>query len=257
MSLPETPPCSFDLSGKVALVTGSSSGIGLEIARGLLRQGASVAIHGRNLDRAQALARTLGARALGCAFDLADPAQRTLGLAMVRDSVGDIDILVNNAGARHRQPLSSLSLADIRQVFEVNLFGAIELCRAVLPAMCESGFGRIVNVSSLSGHLARDGDFAYPISKQALEAMTRVLAVEYGRHGVTCNAVAPATIATEFNRELLTTEANLARIRQRNPQQRAGEPAEVVGAVLFFASPAASYVNGQTLRVDGGYSVQF
>lgn len=257
MPAPITPEASFDLTGKTALVTGSCSGIGLEIARGLLRHGARVAIHGRNVRRAQKLAEQLGPHAVGCAFDLANAAQREQGLATVRQALGEIDILVNNAGVRNRQPLSGLSLDDIRQVFEVNLFGAIELCRAVLPAMCRNRYGRIVNVSSLSGHLARDDDFAYPISKQALEAMTRVLAVEHGKHGVTCNAVAPATIATDFNRTLLTTEANLARIRQRNPQQRTGEPSEVVGAVLFFASPAASYVNGQTLRVDGGYSVQF
>jgi len=257
MIQPDQPASQFDLTGKVALVTGSCSGIGLEIARGLLGQGARVAIHGRDPERARQLAATLGPHAQSCAFDLADAAQRAQGLAAVRQSLGEIDILVNNAGARHRRPLAALSLDDIRHVFEVNLFGAIELCRAVLPAMCRAGYGRIVNVSSLSGHLARDDDFAYPISKQALEAMTRVLAVENGRHGVTCNAVAPATIATDFNRELLSSEANLARIRQRNPQMRTGEPCEVVGAVLFFASPAASYVNGQTLRVDGGYSVKF
>ncbi|MBO1112261.1 SDR family NAD(P)-dependent oxidoreductase [Bordetella petrii] len=257
MTTPDPSTSPFDLAGKTALVTGSNSGIGLEIARGLLRLGARVAIHGRDAARARQLAAQLGPQACWCAFDLADAAQREQGLAAARQSLGEIDILVNNAGARHRRPLADLSLDDIRQVFEVNLFGAIELCRAVLPAMCRSGFGRIVNVSSVSGHLSREGDFAYPISKQALEAMTRGLAVEYGRHGVTCNAVAPATIATEFNRELLSQEANQARIRARSPLMRCGEPSEVVGAVLFFASPAASYVNGQTLRVDGGYSVKF
>jgi gluconate 5-dehydrogenase len=197
----------------------------------------------------------LGPNAHGFAFDVADAAQRERGLSAIAQELGPIDILVNNAGVRDRRPLSELSAADIKNVFEVNLFSAIELCRGVLPTMRDAGYGRIINVSSIAGHLVRNDDFAYPISKQALEAMTRVLAAEYGRYGITCNCIAPATIATDFNRQFLSSEENTARIRARNPVMRSGEPDEVSSAVVFFASPGASYVNGQTLRIDGGFSI--
>ena len=251
----EQPTDRFDLTGRTALVTGSCKGLGLEIAKALLQHGARVAVHGRDTGQARDVATVLGPNARGVAFDVADAVWRERGLAAIAQELGAIDILVNNAGVRDRRPLGELSAADIKSVFEVNLFSAIELCRGVLPAMCASGYGRIINVSSIAGHLVRDDDFAYPVSKQALEAMTRVLAAEYGRYGVTCNCIAPATIATEFNRQFLASEDNTARIRARNPVGRSGKPDEVSGAVVFLASRSASYVNGQTLRIDGGFSI--
>lgn len=253
-------PDSFSLQGRVALITGSSQGLGLEIARGYAAAGAKVIVHGRSSAKAAQVCEQLSAAGLDAdwlAFDIADGAGRTQAFDAIQARHGRLDILVNNAGVRARSPLAELSEADIHRVVGTNLLAAIEMSRLAAALMRKRQYGRIINITSLQGRLARSGDFIYPITKQALEAMTRVAAVELGKDGILCNAIAPGTFATEFNRELTTKRENIETMQRRNPLRRWGEPSEIVGPAIFLASAAASYVNGHTIVLDGGYSASF
>ncbi len=249
----------FSLTGKTALVTGAVRGLGFEIARGYAQAGARVIVHGR---RANEVAQTVaglteqGLHAVGAVFDLDDHAGVSAELTRLFDAHGHIHVLCNNAGVRDRRGLQSLDMADVRRVIETNLLSVIHLCHGVLQRATQADV-RIVNITSLQGHLMRPADFAYPIAKQGVESMTRAIAVEYGPRGVRCNAIAPGSFATSFNEKLLAQPENMARVMQRNPLQRWGRPQEIVGPALFLASDASSYVNGITLKVDGGYGISF
>ncbi len=250
----------FSLHGRVALVTGSSQGLGFEIARGFADAGATVIIQGRNAEKAEQACKALvdeGHDAYWQAFDIADGLVRSMAFDEIRQRHGRLDILVNNAGIRARRPLVDLSERDILTLINTNLLAAIEMSRLATELMREHSYGRIINITSVLGRLVRRGDFIYPISKQALETATKVIAVEMGRDGILCNAIAPGTFATEFNQELISKPENIERMRSRNPLQRWGKPSEIVGPALFLASEASSYVNGQTIVLDGGFSLMF
>lgn len=250
----------FSLRDRVALVTGSSQGLGLEIARGFATAGAKVIIHGRDPDKAAhacELLKAPGSDVHWLAFDIIDSAARADAFRKVKEHFGRLDILVNNAGMRARRPLAELSEADIQAVVNTNVLAAIEMSRLAAALMRQNRYGRIINVTSLQGRLARYGDFIYPITKHALETMTRVAAVELGRDGILCNAIAPGTFATDFNRDLIAKPENIEKMLSRNPLQRWGNPAEIIGPAIFLASEACSYVNGHTLLLDGGYSASF
>ncbi|SEN08251.1 gluconate 5-dehydrogenase [Sphingomonas gellani] len=244
----------FDLKGRSAVVTGASGGLGFAIARGLALAGADVRVHGRDPIRtAEAVARIVaeGGRATAMIADLEDEQALTDTVA----TIGPLDILVNNAGRRDRRPLADLTRADVRRMLEVNLVAPFDLVRLLAPGMRAGG--RVVNVTSIAGPIARAGDAAYTASKGALEALTRALAAELGPRGTTVNAVAPGFFATDANAGMVADAAVAQHLRSRTALGRWGKPEEIVGAVLFLASPAASYITGQVLAVDGGYTAHF
>jgi len=244
------------LKGKTALVTGSTQGLGLEIARGLLNAGADVFIHGRDLKTVNQACEELRRhfKNVGSVvFDLRDEA----GMDAELKKIGKLDILVNNAGIRKRHDLESLTLEEMDEVVRNNLMTTIALCKKTIPGMKDRGWGRIVNVTSIQGSLVRANDFIYPITKKAVETMTKGLAVAYGQYGITCNSIAPGTFETEYNAKLISQKEVVENMERRNPMKRWGRPEEIVGPALFFCSDMSTYVNGQCLKVDGGFTISF
>lgn len=250
----------FSLKGQVALVTGSCQGLGLEIARGFAEAGATVLIHGRDVDKARRVSASLqdsGLSSDSCSFDVNNKADREKAFETIGERYNGLQILVNNASIRARKTLTDLSASDITEIVNTNLLATIEVTRLAVGLMRPQRYGRIITISSIAGRMVRFGDFVYPITKQALDTMTRSVAVEYGRDGIVCNGIAPGTFATEFNSDLVAKPGNIQKMQERNPLQRWGDPKEIVGPAIFLASSAASYVNGHTVVADGGFSIAF
>jgi len=240
----------IDLTGKVAFVTGSTRGIGLGVATALHAAGAKVAIVGRDVAKAQAVAATLGERAVGVSCDVADGGQVEAAIAAAEQALGPIDILVNNAGLTRDNLLLRLSETDWDTVLDANLKGAFFTTRAVVKGMMKRRSGRIINVTSIVGLTGNKGQANYAASKAGLIGFTKSVAKEYASRGVLVNAIAPGFIETDMTAAL--PEDGRTALLEGIALGRLGRPEDVAGAVIFLASDLAAYVTGQVLVVDGG-----
>ncbi|MFD1509416.1 3-oxoacyl-[acyl-carrier-protein] reductase [Lacimonas salitolerans] len=243
----------FDLTGKCALITGASGGIGGAIATALHGAGATVGLSGTRVEPLEALAAELGERAHVLPCNLSDPDAVDALPKQAVAAMGAVDILVNNAGITRDQLFMRMSDDEWQSVIDVNLTAAMRLCRGVMRPMMKSRWGRIVNISSVVGAIGNPGQANYAAAKAGLVGMTKSIAYEVASRGITANAVAPGFIATAMTDKL--TEDQKAKIYEQIPAGRMGTPEEIAAAVLYLASPEAGYVTGSTLHVNGGMAM--
>jgi gluconate 5-dehydrogenase len=245
----------FKLDGRVALVTGSSAGIGEALARGLANAGAHVVINGRSAAKVAAVAdaiRAAGGSATESTFDVTDGGAVAAAVGRIEAEAGPIDILVNNAGIQRRGPLDEISEAAWRELMATNLDGPFLVAQAVARCMMPRRRGAIINICSVNSELGRPTIAPYTASKGALKMLTKGMAIDWGRHGIRVNGLAPGYFKTELNKALYTNEQFSSWLTGRTPLERWGEVGELVGAAVFLASDAGSFVTGHILYVDGG-----
>ncbi len=245
----------FDLAGRRALVTGSGQGIGFALARGLAAAGAEVVLNGRTAARLEPAAETLrgaGATVHLLPFDCTDHAAAQAAVDRFEAATGPIDILVNNAGMQHRTPLEDFDPEDFERLMRTNVSTVFNVGQAVARHMIRRGEGKIVNVCSVQTALARPGIAPYTASKGAVANLTKGMCADWAKHGLQVNGLAPGYFATELTQALVADEAFTTWLAARTPAGRWGRVEELVGACVFLASPASSFVNGHILFVDGG-----
>lgn len=245
----------FDLTGQRALVTGSSQGIGLALARGLAGAGARVVLNGRDTAKLEAAAEALrgeGAEVALLPFDVTDHGAAREAIDGFEAEVGAIDILVNNAGMQFRTPLEDFPADKFQQLLSCNVASVFNVGQAAARHMIARGAGRIINIASVQTALARPGIAPYTATKGAVGNLTKGMATDWARHGLNCNAIAPGYFDTPLNAALVADPEFSAWLEKRTPAGRWGNVEELVGACIFLAAPASSFVNGHTLYVDGG-----
>jgi gluconate 5-dehydrogenase len=252
--VPDSP---FDLTGRRALVTGSTRGIGAAMAAGLARAGTTVVLHGRDqarVDQAQAQlsAEVPGADVHGCAFDVADSGAIIAQARRLDAELGGIDVLVNNAGMQLRSPLTEFPLDGWIQVLNVNLTSCFVLAQELARGMLARGHGKIINICSLQTQLVRASTSAYAAAKSGLGSLTRTMCAEWAAGGIQANGLAPGYIGTDLNTVLVEDEEFSAWVRGRTPAGRWGMPEDLAGPAVWLASSASDFVNGQVIYVDGG-----
>ena len=246
----------FSLAERVALVTGASRGLGLEIARAMARAGAHVLVNSRSPERMADFAAQITAEGLSAEplpFDVADREASGLAFDRIEQRFGRLDIFVFNVALRMRLPLDRISTEEFQHMLTVDLTSAYTLGKRAGALMTKAGWGRIIFITSIAGELANRNDAAYIAAKAGLTGLMRAFAFEFGSDGVTCNAIAPGAFETESNLDI--PPERLERVRKRTPVGRRGHTHEIAGPAVFLASDEASYINGHVLTVDGGYSI--
>lgn len=245
----------FDLSGRCALITGASQGLGYVLARGLARHGARIIINARDVTRLRAAVQRLqaeGHAVHALPFDVTDPEAAQAAIHLAESEFGPIDILINNAGMQHRAPLDQFPTEQWDALMRTNISSIFYVSKPAAAHMIRRGRGKIINIASVQSELARPGIAPYTATKGAVRNLTRGMATDWARYGLQINAIAPGYFNTELTRALVDDAAFTQWLNQRTPAGRWGNPDELVGAAVFLASDASSFVNGHTLYVDGG-----
>ena len=250
---------SFDLTGRTALITGSSAGIGFALARGLAGAGARIVLNARNADKLEAAAAALrgeGADIVTASFDVTSGAAVKEAIDRIEREVGPIDILINNAGMQRRAPLDQFEEAHWHELMKTNLDSVFLVGQAVARHMIGRKHGKIVNVCSVQSELGRPGIAPYTASKGAVKMLTKGMAIDWGLHGIQVNGLGPGYFKTELNEALVKNEDFSKWLIGRTPSRRWGDVEDLVGAAVFLSSAASNFVNGHILYVDGGVTAQ-
>lgn len=245
----------FDLTGKRALITGSSRGIGFALAKGLAGAGAELLINGRDTEVLGNAAKTLaddGAKVTALAFDVTNPESINEAIDHAENEIGPIDILINNAGMQHRAPLEDFPPEKFDQLIKTNVNSVFYVGQAVAKHMIKRGEGKIINICSVMSMLARPGIAPYTASKGAVANLTKGMATDWAQHGLNINGIAPGYFKTELNAALVADETFSAWLEKRTPMRRWADTEELVGAAVYLGSKASSFVNGHVIYVDGG-----
>ena len=247
----------FSLKGKRALVTGSSQGIGFALAEGLGQAGAHLILNGRDKDKLELAHRALVAKDLHVqsnAFDVTDETAVNTAIAKIEAKHGSIDILVNNAGMQFRTPLEDYPAEKFRELLRVNIESAFLVGKAVAKGMIKRQAGKIINICSVQSELGRSSIAPYTATKGAIKMLTKGMCADWAKHGIQVNAIGPGYFKTPLNQALVDNPEFSAWLEKRTPAGRWGNVDELIGAAVFLASPASSFVNGHILYVDGGIS---
>ena len=245
----------FDLTGKTALVTGSSRGLGRAIAEGLAQAGARIILNGTQAERTQSAQKELeekGFSVESLVFDVIDENSVVAAFEALDQRAVAVDILVNNAGIQLRKPMVELKTAEWNKVIETNLTSCFVVAREAAKRMIGRGHGKVINIASLTSELARATVAPYTVSKGGIKMLTKAMAAEWAVHGLQANAIGPGYMITDMNQALIDNPDFDAWVKARTPAKRWGKPEELVGAAIFLASDASNYVNGQVVYVDGG-----
>ncbi len=245
----------FDLSGRTALVTGSSRGLGRAIAEGLAQAGAKIIVNGTKAEsvaKVESELRAAGHHAETSVFDVTDEVAIVAAFTTFDAKGISVDILVNNAGIQFRKPMLDLATDDWRRVIETNLTSAFVIGREAAKRMVPRGRGKIINIGSLTSELARATVAPYTVAKGGIKMLTKAMAAEWGQSGIQANAIGPGYMITDMNQALTDNREFDAWVKARTPAKRWGKPEELVGAAVFLSSAASDYVNGQIIYVDGG-----
>ena len=245
----------FDLTGKLALITGSGRGIGLELARGLASAGSTILLNDideKRLEEAVAMLKKDGFTSHGVSFDVRDEKMIDEKVSFIEKEIGKIDILINNAGIQIRAPLEEFNSDDWRRLIDINLTGAFIVAKAVVQGMIKRRAGKIINICSIQSELARPTIAPYTASKGGIRNLTKGMATDWGKYNIQVNGIAPGYFKTQMTKALYEDPKFDAWLCARVPANRWGDPSELIGAAIFLSSKASDYVNGHLLYVDGG-----